>query len=477
MRGTTFGRAAAVALALHASPAIADILLIDTNDQAVERQAAIQLGRTYGEAVHIVPGEGPELDAVFARAERGEIRLTTIVGSGHSGGTTFFGKQGRLSIVDELVEKHPKARKQVRHFIGLGCYTGTKYNGIEWQRRFPNATVIAGFAGSAPSGAWSAKFLREVYSAIGDARRQAGGNDGLARQLGQAPARQALRQTLAALASVRNTVGTFLICEQFYDPKGTSKAKTREQMYQGMSVFQNYLNAWGNQEDVPPDPHATSPLRVFYNDVQSYLGVADPSERELLLKIKEQTIRLIYFGNVKRSWARAHEPERAGVNRTLGAAGKPTVPPPAELARMTRRQVLNLGYSLDEALSAIEADAASPIPNESTANARSAEDERIAAARMAEDDALAAARLEQDRRTGMSAAERQSLELARRAEDAERAAVRGREDEARSAARRSEDEAAAARHPGQTERAALRKFVEDYKRQLVELDTPFEWID
>src|SRR5688500_15155647 len=66
----------------------ADILFIDTNNQGVEQRTIDELGRRYGERVHVVKGDGPELEEVFRRADAGEFKLRTIVGSGHSSGTS-----------------------------------------------------------------------------------------------------------------------------------------------------------------------------------------------------------------------------------------------------------------------------------------------------------------------------------------------------------------------------------------------------
>lgn len=323
----------------------ADILFIDTNDQAIEREAILDLGRRYGETVHIVKADGPELEEIFAKAERGELELTTVVGSGHSGGTSFAGKNGSAYSLGKLVEKYPAAQSQVRHFIGLGCYTGTKYNALEWQTRFPNATLIAGFNGLAPSGHWSARFLRQVYSTIGNARRNAGGDENLAERLGSQAEQDALKRILRGLDSVKITVASFQVCEQFYDPKPKNREKLADEVRAGRSIFNGYFRAW-QHDDPPANPHAPSALRTFYNDVQEYLGVAPEEEREELLKIKEQTIRLIYFGNVKKAWARHHADEITAANRALAAANLQTLPTEQEIAGMTRRQIVDLSRSL-----------------------------------------------------------------------------------------------------------------------------------
>ena len=345
----------------------ADILFIDTNNQGVEQRTIDELGRRYGERVHVVKGDGPELEEVFRRADAGEIRLRTIVGSGHSSGTSFGGAGGSLTAnIDKVLAQFPNAREQVRHFIGLGCYTGTKYNTAEWQSRFPNATVIAGFNGIAPSGTWSARFLDTVMTSIMSARSAAGGSDdAFARRLAtNSSAVNSLKQSLAALQAVRITVASFQICDNFWDPKGRSVEKVRTEIQQGLNMMRGYLNGWGH-DDVPPDPHAPSPLRTFYNDLQAYLGNATPEEREELVKAKEQTIRLIYFTNVKQNFARtlsdadiakANEAfEVAGTKRGYGDDAKPMrFPTRQQIATMKRGEIANLissmGYSIPSAL-------------------------------------------------------------------------------------------------------------------------------
>ena len=339
---------AAIAMVLSwGATAHAEILFIDANDQAVERRTMDDLARQYGERVIYVKGDGPELEEVFRRAEAGEIKLTTIVGSGHSSGTIFMGGGGSLSDsgIGEVLKKYPGAAQQVRHFIGLGCYTGTRYAASEWQARFPNATLLAGFNGIAPSGTWSARFLKQVFTATMDARRRAGGtDDALARRLGDnAASMRQLKDILSGLESVRITVASFQICEQFYDPKGRTREKIKEELAAGLRVFDQYFGAWG-QEDVPANPHAPGPLRTFYNTLQEYLGVATGDERADLIKKKEQTIRLIYFGNVKKNFARSvSDADTAAANKVLETAGvEGRFPAPSSISTMTRRQLTSL---------------------------------------------------------------------------------------------------------------------------------------
>lgn len=376
MLGRTIAAAIATMAFLAGGSARADILFIDTNNQGIEQRTLDELGRQYGERVHVVKGDGPELEEIFRRANAGEINLRTIVGSGHSSGTGFSGQGGSLtSAIDKILEANPIARHQVRHFIGLGCYTGTKYSQAEWQSRFPNATVMAGFNGIAPSGHWSAKFLKGVFSSIMAARRAAGAtDDGFAERLGTNNAAVAsLKASLAALDSVRITVASFQICENFWDPKGRSREKVKAEIEAGLRVMQGYLNGWGH-DDVPANPHAPSPLRTFYNDVQAYLGDAPLDEREALVKAKDQTIRLIYFGHVKQNVARMLTDEEiakaneafiaAGTKQGWGDDAKPMrFPSRQDLAKMTRKQITDLFSSMGYNLPAVAEPVAPVTPS------------------------------------------------------------------------------------------------------------------
>ncbi len=348
MFGRKIGALAVVAALAWAGEAKADILFVDTNDQASERAAILELGRQHGQTVHIVKsGDDPALEALLDRANKGEITLDTMVASGHSSGTGFAGKNGSMYNVDDLLTKYPNVSGKVRHFIGLGCYTGTRYNATEWQRRFPNATTISGFNGIAPSGTWSVRFLKQVFNTIQGAKSRNGGtNDRLAEKLGSSPSELAqLKRVLAGLESVRITVGSFVVCDQFYDPKGRSRERLAEDVRSGQYRFSSYFNGW---TPIPENPHAPSPLRVFYNDLQDYLGVAPAEERAELLKQKEQTIRLIYFDNVRKAWARAHAGEIEAANRALAAAGNsPSFPTAREIAAMPREHVMALVQNLE----------------------------------------------------------------------------------------------------------------------------------
>ncbi len=348
--------AAAVAILAVAGHARADILFVDVNDQKVERDAAVEMARRHGQRIHVVTGNDKiesGLEEIYARAGRGEISLDTVVISGHSGGTSFFGKNGYLSYekLKGLAERHPAANRQVRHFIGLGCYTGTPFSAAEWGTLFPSLTTASGFDGIGPSGVWSARFMSQVYGAIADARARAGSEDRLATRLaGDVTAMRDVKSALAALQAVKITNASFALCEQFYKTTGTPAPAALRTAVEDRtrSVFSSYYDGSYGYEDVPTDINAPSPLRSYYALVQSYLPVAPASERARLLELKDQALRLIYFVAVKKNWSRAHAADRAAANRALAGLGV-QVPDGATLATTRRREVVELVTKLLEA--------------------------------------------------------------------------------------------------------------------------------
>lgn len=337
---------------LFAGPAKADVVFVDANDQPKERAEAEALAKKYGETIHVVTAGRASIDdqlsELFQKAERGEIELGTLIVSGHSNGEWFFGKNGGIYGLDDLAKKFPKAAETVKSFIGLGCYSATRYNALEWQRRFPDASVIAGFGGSAPSGDWSVKYLTQVFTTIANARKRAGGTQKLAEKLGKdRSAKRALESTLQTLESMRVTTGTYQVCGDFHDPKPVSKDHLeRAALVEGPREYQRYFTG---ELPIPADTHH-SPLRQYYNDLHDYLAYADDNERAALLPTREQAIRLVFFENVKKAFSKNHADDVDALNAALDKAGETVrFPDAATLASMDRKAVLDLVDELEDA--------------------------------------------------------------------------------------------------------------------------------
>ena len=93
---TTLRRLDTVLLLALPATASADILMLDVNIQEGERKAVQKLATEFGEDANFVVGAKTKdflvlLEVEFAKAERGETDVTTIVFSGHSGaGREFY---------------------------------------------------------------------------------------------------------------------------------------------------------------------------------------------------------------------------------------------------------------------------------------------------------------------------------------------------------------------------------------------------
>jgi hypothetical protein len=342
LRGWAMTIGTLAAMSAWAASAKADIVFIDTNDQKVERDAAEKLGKKYGERVLVIQ-DGKQLDDLFRLAEQGKVEITTIVASGHSEGETFLGTKGYVGTFDALAQKYPKAAAQVRSFFGLGCYTGTPYAAGEWQRRFPGATVIAGFSGLAPTGDFSASFLTQVYTTIADAQKKAGSSQKLAEKLaGDKAAREGLERTLQTLDAMKATTGSYSVCGDFHDPKPMTKEKLEHQVNDLGGIYAQYFQG---SKDLPK-PHDESPLRAYYSTVQHYLRYAPDARKADLKKSMEQSVRLLYFDNVRKHWMKDHGADLKKLNEALKAANYPYVPED-DVTKMSRYQIVETANKLE----------------------------------------------------------------------------------------------------------------------------------
>ena len=223
----TLLRRAAVLLLLMPASARADILLLDVNDQEGERKAVQKLAKQFGEDANLVLGAKTKdflvfLEIEFAKAERGETDVETIVFSGHSPtGREFKSEDGdreiMLAHLAAMAPKYPKAFAQVRHVMLMGCMAGVKDDIGSWSGLFPNVVAAAGFNGVGPSGRPSEQFLKSVLRDIKKREKAAGGIDAFAALLADDQAAiDGWAKTLASLDAVQKTEWGLELCGSYH---------------------------------------------------------------------------------------------------------------------------------------------------------------------------------------------------------------------------------------------------------------------
>lgn len=376
----------AVSRASWAEPDCVDdgtIVYLDIMGFHSRRQAVRNLAAQYNKCVEIVRGgEGyvywaDELGKILARAERGELRVETLVMAGHSTGNNFFGPQAMQDLLYEddinfefqtshlraLQRDYPHAMKQIEHLFVLGCNTSTMYSSREWQAYFPGAYYVVGSNGSTPGGRHTIELLNGTYGALQKAKsRRQPERVNCEGALADPETRDQLYDTLRGLRIVHQTNAAFRICRQFYTHKKTPAKKfVKDQYLLGLeTVFQHYLKADEPEFEDIPASRASSPLRDFYNDAHAYLGMLEANEEidiRDVTRTKEVAIRLIYFGYIKPWWWYTHADDIEKARDVLAAehqlaGGEPysvQLPDGPTFVGMSRKQVLDLAVKLQKA--------------------------------------------------------------------------------------------------------------------------------
>jgi hypothetical protein len=271
-----------------------------------------------------------QLALMWARAEKGGVIPSRLVLSGHSGGTSLWGEEGSfkngvLTRRDfaRLAEAMPRAAAGVEDLCIAACYNGGETTMEAWRALFPNLRTMWAYDGSAPgtfSGAtahlarWEKATRGEVDSLRPDLLRGLRKGENLA-----VWSRLEGHQT----ASVR-----------------ANTADLRARLSAGQVTFERYFQ--GN-EVVRDTQHG--PLREHYNTLQALLGRPEvsASERTGLERARDQTLRLLFHGNVA---ARFQETHRSSIQRGFTALGLNA----PDFSRLGRKEALALIRSFEAEL-------------------------------------------------------------------------------------------------------------------------------
>ena len=316
---------------LAGRPARADIIFIDLRRSALEIQSAREAAAIRGEKLVVIPPEYAAADkvkvdalqkqydaldkkyqaitpsdhelmlAVYAKkAEMDDIRkkyfwtpalldqaitaiekqgraVTSLIVSGHSDGTSFWGPLADTGTVNELhrdqllevYAKHPKSKLTTHSVFLWGCHSGEMEPINWWRKKFPDVNVLGGFSGTAPlnTTAQSHTLLKDILIK----------ESVLAKENDLKQVKTTLTQlndallTPAVVMANNCYVGTPMSevkSIKFGDPQAAGcSPKDLSELEKELPVFQNYMAAADDAHAKLPNTR-TSPLRDFYNALQ-----------------------------------------------------------------------------------------------------------------------------------------------------------------------------------------------------------------
>lgn len=257
------------------------------------------------------------LEAALQRIEGQGGRLSNLVISGHSGGSTFWGSAGRVfrEGIHSVFEKFPKSRESLRAIHFMGCYSNTPETSLWWKARFPSLKVLVGFSSKAPLSQTTASPAILKDTLLREQR--------FAKLEEVKPALQAIKTVPHSMQT--SLAGTFNSCyvgtqvkSQLLTEVNDACFGVRARLEDGADLFESFRQSFeGGYEDVPADTDH-SPLRDYYNLLQlnshcTSLGIHLPP--------REQVLGLIFFKNVRRNFARYFAKELQEVSEALKKAG------------------------------------------------------------------------------------------------------------------------------------------------------------
>lgn len=95
--------------------------------------------------------------ALFKELAQDNIKVKSIILSGHDGGGTFGGALGRLSkheimgAYNDAYQRKPELKDELSSVYLWGCYTATLSETKSWKNGIPSLKLVAGFHGTGPS--------------------------------------------------------------------------------------------------------------------------------------------------------------------------------------------------------------------------------------------------------------------------------------------------------------------------------------
>ncbi len=271
-----------------------------------------------------------QLARVWARAEKGGVIPTRLVLSGHSGGASLWGEEGNFQngvltrrSIALLAAAMPRAAAQVEDLCLAACYNGGETTMEEWRALFPRLETMWAYNGSAPgtfSGA-TAHLARWERATRGEV--------------------DALRPDLARGLRKGDNVAVWSRREGYQTATvSASTADLRARQAAGQSAFERYFRGDEQVRDAQ-----RGPLREHYNTLQALLGRPEvpASERAGLERARDQTLRLLFYGNAA---ARFQETHQSGLRRGFAALGLNA----PDFSRLGRKEALALIQSFESEL-------------------------------------------------------------------------------------------------------------------------------
>jgi len=310
----------------------------------------------------------PQLNAknfknVLSKLNRSGVRLSSIIISGHDGNRLYYGRLGELNEreIEAAFKANPEICESVQSFYFWGCYTATTDDFIRgWKSACPNASMIAGFIGQSPASIRpeSGRHLKQLLL------KEA--------EFLQTRDKKKLETLFNSLDDAKNLKSAICLDRDvIVSRKGVSTVKDEvaacfnlddKEKQKHFEIFNCYREARPGCESVPNDLNR-GPLRRVYDFFQETSHCARAfdeynkqfPDNPLTWPTTPYAVRRILFdNNVRKNFEKLHKRELEDFNKLLDELGVDPSVRVRNLARMNRKQHLDMIRALQREFRRLE---------------------------------------------------------------------------------------------------------------------------
>lgn len=252
-----------------------------------------------------------------------EKKISSIVISGSHATGVFSGINGDISDIDisNAVERSGVQKESIVALHLIGCYTVSPTSLLEnWLVRFPSVKLFTGYFSKAP------RHDRPVgwQYLIGLIENEA--------QFASLCDSSTLLKKLKGLKSSKLLNAAIYTCGYYVSPKETYELKASKSSCDYLTrkfnsevlTYNCYLDAKVSSCLNPPEDSISNPIRIFYETLQKIsVCKSENQHTDLGLVTREQTIRLLFFDNIKENLIGNHHAFIAKLDQSLAAYNAP----------------------------------------------------------------------------------------------------------------------------------------------------------
>lgn len=276
------------------------------------------------------------MPAIIKKLSDKKYKFTSVVMSGHSGGTSIWGINGSISLDPffKELEKYPAMSSGIIGLYGSACYMMAPGYVNNWVKTMPSLDVCYGYFCTGPGNQTSA-----ACSTIKDALIKQN-------QLANLKTPNQTSNALWAIDEAKYTNAALYTNGSYANIKGEKDklsnfldcADAKADIAKEQSDFDQYFNAKDEAHADPSVNSGTTLLRAYYNEVQN---LSANCRSKLNLPVNNVMLSMIKYQHIKENFQLWYGHLTKRVNKALSSVGCKTVPDYSDSAT-TRKKIKEL---------------------------------------------------------------------------------------------------------------------------------------